>query len=232
MICGITAAIGYGLGVLAACVWRAFADREPGLRDAGPGPPSSSARRSFSVSSSGSGSTGSTRSAWLMGVTDYSVPLAVASPFIAVLVFCLLLLTGRGVRGIYRRLSDLLKRWVGARAARAVGWILVTGLAYLIVTSLLLDGCVALANQAFSVRNTTTQEGVHQPTTSLRSGGPGSLVPWDSLGLQGRGFTGTAPRRRTSRASPTVLRRNRSAPTPDWRRRAAPSPVPRWRSPT
>lgn len=29
MICGITAAIGYGLGVLAACVWRAFADREP-----------------------------------------------------------------------------------------------------------------------------------------------------------------------------------------------------------
>src|ERR1700761_5931923 len=28
-ICGITAAIGYGLGVLAASIWRAFADREP-----------------------------------------------------------------------------------------------------------------------------------------------------------------------------------------------------------
>src|SRR5690606_38395602 len=29
MICGITAAIGYGLGVLLAFVWRAFADRPP-----------------------------------------------------------------------------------------------------------------------------------------------------------------------------------------------------------
>ncbi|MGW5210327.1 alpha/beta hydrolase [Streptomyces sp. NPDC004051] len=193
MICGITAAIGYGLGVLAACVWRAFADREP--RPA--------RRRSWPAFFIGApilfgvffgfGQYWQYEIRRLMGVTDYSVPLAVASPFIAVLVFCLLLLTGRGIRGIYRRLSDLLKRWVGTRAARAVGWILVTGLAYLIVTSLLLDGFVALANQAFSVRNTTTQEGVHQPTTSLRSGGPGSLVPWDSLGLQGRGFTGTGP---------------------------------------
>ena len=29
LVCGITAAIGYGLGVLAAWVWRAFADRDP-----------------------------------------------------------------------------------------------------------------------------------------------------------------------------------------------------------
>ena len=29
IICGITAAIGYGLGVLAASIWRAFPDREP-----------------------------------------------------------------------------------------------------------------------------------------------------------------------------------------------------------
>src|SRR5689334_1941486 len=29
LICGITAAIGYGLGVLAAWLWRAYADREP-----------------------------------------------------------------------------------------------------------------------------------------------------------------------------------------------------------
>ncbi|MFI5999692.1 alpha/beta-hydrolase N-terminal domain-containing protein [Streptomyces sp. NPDC051366] len=28
LICGISAAIGYGLGVVAAYVWRAFADRE------------------------------------------------------------------------------------------------------------------------------------------------------------------------------------------------------------
>ena len=48
-------------------------------------------------------------------------------------------------------------------------------------------------NEAFSVRDTKTAEGVHQPTTSLRSGGPGSLIPWDSLGWQGRNFTGKGP---------------------------------------
>src|SRR5215472_14991837 len=29
VVCGITAALGYGLGVWAASIWRAFADREP-----------------------------------------------------------------------------------------------------------------------------------------------------------------------------------------------------------
>ena len=37
-----------------------------------------------------------------MGVTDYNIPLVVASPFIAALIFCLLLLIGRGLRGLYR----------------------------------------------------------------------------------------------------------------------------------
>src|SRR5215468_5356384 len=48
-------------------------------------------------------------------------------------------------------------------------------------------------NAAYGTRDTTTAEGVHQPTTSLRSGGPGSLIPWDSLGYQGRNFIGKGP---------------------------------------
>jgi uncharacterized membrane protein len=48
-------------------------------------------------------------------------------------------------------------------------------------------------NKAYSVRDTTTAKGVHKPATSLRSGGPGSLVPWDSLGYQGRNFIGEGP---------------------------------------
>ena len=128
-----------------------------------------------------------------MGVTDYSIALVVASPFVAALVFCLMLLIGRSLRGLYRWLAQLLNRWIGRRAANAVGWILVAGLAYLVVTGLLLDGLVNVINQAYSVRDTRTAEGVHQPATSLRSGGPGSLVPWDSLGWQGRNFIGKGP---------------------------------------
>src|SRR5262249_60271184 len=32
-----------------------------------------------------------------------------------------------------------------------------------------------------------------QATTAVRSGGPGSLVRWDSLGYQGRNFIGKGP---------------------------------------
>src|SRR5215471_15474862 len=58
---------------------------------------------------------------------------------------------------------------------------------------LLLNGLVALVNQTFSVRNGLTPAGIHQPSSSLRSGGPGSLVSWNSLGREGRKFVATGP---------------------------------------
>ena len=193
LVWGITAAIGYGLGVLFAWIWRAFADREPRRP----------LRRSwlvFSISAAvlvvvpfGLGQYWQDQIRKLMGVTDYSIPLVIASPFVAAAVFCLLLLIGRGLRGLYRWAASLLSRWIGRRAAKASGWILVAGLTYLVVSGLLLQGFVNVMNSAYSVRDTKTAEGIHQPTTSLRSGGPGSLIPWDTLGWQGRNFIGKGP---------------------------------------
>ncbi len=193
LVWGITAAIGYGLGVLAASIWRAFADRDPRRAK----------RRSWLVFfisaavlvvvSFGLGQYWQYEIRKLMGVTDYSIPLVIASPFVAALAFCLFLLIGRGLRGLYRWAANLLNRWIGRRAAHAVGWVLVASLAYLVISGLLLQGFLNLMNSAYSVRDTTTAEGVHQPTTSLRSGGPGSLIPWDTLGYQGRNFVGKGP---------------------------------------
>ena len=193
LIWGITAAIGYGLGVLAASIWRAFADRDPRRPR----------RRSWTVLlistavlvvvSFGLGQYWQYEIRKLMGVTDYSIPLVIASPFVAAAAFCLILLIGRGLRGLYRWVAQLLNRWIGRRPAHAVGWVLVAGLAYLVVSGLLLQGFVNLMNSAYSLRDTMTAEGVHQPTTSLRSGGPDSLIPWDSLGWQGRNFIGKGP---------------------------------------
>ena len=58
---------------------------------------------------------------------------------------------------------------------------------------MLLDGLVAAADAAFSVRNGTTEPGVTQPAARERSGSPESQVSWASLGRQGRSFTGTGP---------------------------------------
>ncbi|MCX5394939.1 alpha/beta hydrolase [Streptomyces sp. NBC_00094] len=193
LICGITAAIGYGLGVLAAYVGRAFADRDP----------RTPSRRSWLVLlvcalalfglSFGFGQYWQHEIRELMGVTDFNVLTVVACPFIAALVFWLLLLAGRGLRRVYHWAARLLGRWIGPRAARVVGWVLVAGLAWSVFSGVLLGGFVNAANEAFSVRDTETPEGVHQPTSTLRSGGPGSVVPWDTLGRQGRAFTGSGP---------------------------------------
>ena len=193
VVWGITAAIGYGLGVLAAWIWRAFADRDPRQ-------PRGRSWLGFYISAAvltvvlfGLGQYWQYLIRGLMGVTEYNVALVVASPFVAALVFGLILLTGRGLRGLYRWVSDLLHRWMGQRAAHAVGWILVAGLAYVVVTGLLFQGFINVMNSAYSLRDTKTAEGIHQPATSLRSGGPGSLIGWDTLGWQGRNFIGKGP---------------------------------------
>jgi uncharacterized membrane protein len=193
LIWGITAAIGYGLGVLAAWIWRAFPDR-------GPRDPRRRSWLVFVISAAvlvvvsfGLGQYWQHEIRKLTGVTEYNVWLVVASPLVAALIFCLLLLIGRSLRGLYRWLARLLSRWIGRRGARAVGWIVVAGLTYLVVTGLLLQGFLNVMNSAYSVRDTKTAEGVHQPTTGLRSGGPGSVIGWDTLGWQGRNFTGKGP---------------------------------------
>jgi uncharacterized membrane protein len=193
LIWGITAAIGYGLGVLVAWIWRAFADRDARRAK----------RRSWLIFfivggvvpavAFGLGQYWQFLLRKLMGVTEYNIALVVASSFVAAVIFCLILAAGRGVRGICRWLATLLHRWCGGRAANATGSILVAGLTYLLVSGLLLDGFVNIANETFSVRNGITPEGIHQPTSRLRSGGPGSLVAWGSLGREGRKFVATGP---------------------------------------
>jgi len=121
LIWGITAAIGYGLGALVAWIWRAFADRDPRRPR----------RRSWLVFfisaavlivvSFGLGQYWQYEIRKLMGVTEYNIAFVVASPFVAVLTFCLILLIGRSLRGLYRWAAQLLNRWIGHRAAKAVG---------------------------------------------------------------------------------------------------------------
>jgi uncharacterized membrane protein len=193
LVCGVNAAIGYGLGVFVAWVWRAFADREART-------PKPIAWRIFAVGGGllllvafilGQYWQHEIRD--LMGVTDYNLALVVAMPVIAFVLFAILLLISRGIRGVYRWVAGLLGRLVGPRAARATGGILVFVAVWLLVTGVLLDGLVSAMDATFAVNNDAIKPGSVKPTSSLRSGGPGSLVSWDSLGREGRAFTGMGP---------------------------------------
>ncbi len=83
LVWGVTAAIGYGLGVVAAWIWRAFADRDPR-------PPRSWAWPTFLVSAAvllavsfALGQYWQYEIRRLMGVSDYNLALVVASPVVA-----------------------------------------------------------------------------------------------------------------------------------------------------
>jgi len=193
LVCGITGTIGYGVGVVAAWVWRAFADRDPR-------PPRRRSWRIFAVVAvlalivaTAFGRYWQSRIRTLMNVPPDGLASLVVTPLVAAIVFVTLIALSRGLRRVYRWLAELLGRWFGARAARAVGWASVAVGTALLVSGVLLDGLVAAADEAFSVQNGTTQDGVVQPAGPQRSGSPESLVPWQSLGRQGRNFAGTGP---------------------------------------
>jgi uncharacterized membrane protein len=193
VVCGITAAIGYGVGVAGAWVWRAFADRDP--RPTRPG-----AWRVFAISAAvllvAAIVLGQWWQAQLRDLMDAPTPnplLLVLLPLVAAALFTGLVALSRSLRGLYHRVARRLRRWMGPRAANAVGWVTVVALTWLVTSGLLLNGLATAADRGFSVRNTTTAEGVEPTTSALRSGGPGSLVSWESLGRQGRTITGSGP---------------------------------------
>ena len=94
-------------------------------------------------------------------------------PLVAAALFTGLVALSRWLRGVYRWMAGRLRRWIGPRAANAIGWTVVVAGTWLVVSGLLLNGFVAVADRSFSVRNTTTAEGVEQTTSGLRSAARG-----------------------------------------------------------
>jgi uncharacterized membrane protein len=193
LISGITAAFGYAVGVLAAYVWRAFADR-----DVRP-----TRKRSWLIFAGVAvvAFVGATifgrywqgRIRDLMDAPADSALSLLVVPVVAAVVFVVLVAVSRAIHRLYRWLAMLLDRWIGERAARAVGWIVIAVSAALLLSGVVADQLVKAADKTFALRNGVTNEGTVQPTVGTRSGGPGSVIPWASLGREGRDFIGKGP---------------------------------------
>ncbi len=193
VVSGISAAMGYGLGVLAAGVWRALADR-------GPRPPHRWSWRVFAAAAVVIGTVffvlgrrwqGTLRE--LMGMPAEPLGRALLAPVVALVVFAVVLAVCRLVRRAARAIARLLSRWIGPSAARALGGLAVAALAILLVSGVAVDGLLAAADRAFALEDQETPEGAERPTSRLRSGGPGSLIGWDTLGREGRAFVAGGP---------------------------------------
>ena len=192
-VAGVDGAIGYALGVMGAWVWREYADRDAHRS-------SRRAWRAFAVTAPLVVLVGilvgrhwQRQSAALIGTDPESLPSALLVPVVGVLVFVGCVALGRTVRTAYRKLAGYLDRHMGHRAARATGIVVLTGVLALATTGLAWNWIVNAMDGSLAVGDLTTPGGITEPTTELRSGGPESLIKWDSMGRQGRIFVGEGP---------------------------------------
>jgi uncharacterized membrane protein len=190
---GISAAIGYGLGVLAVWLVSQFSERP--LRA-----PGRTAWRILAAVAAvavlvflylGAG--------WqqdihrMMGIDPPARPGYLLVLPVAVLLGAGLVGLMRMLRHAARAAGRLLGRVIPASAARVIAGLAVVVLALGVLNGVVLDGFFAITDSSFKTINGETESGVTAPADPLRSGGPGSLVPFASLGKQGRNFVDGGP---------------------------------------
>jgi uncharacterized membrane protein len=190
---GISAAIGYGLGVLA--VWLVGKLRNHPMRR-----PGRTAWRILAVGAAvavllflylGAG--------WQRDIhAMMGMDAPARSPYLLVLPLALLLAAGlvgliRLLRHAAHGVGRLLGRVIPASTARVLAGLVVSLLAVGVLNGVVLDGFFTVTDNSFKAINGETEPDVSPPQDPLRSGGPGSLVSWASLGKQGRNFVTGGP---------------------------------------
>lgn len=113
---------------------------------------------------------------------------SVAASVAAVVIFA-----GRLIAKAILAVSRFASRWVPQYVGFIVGVVVVTAVLSLLYNGILERAFVQTSRRIYSAQNKTTPPGIEQPKRALRSGSPESLVAWDSLGKQGRRFTGSGP---------------------------------------
>ncbi|OBF40218.1 hypothetical protein A5719_15225 [Mycolicibacterium peregrinum] len=202
LIGGINAAIGYGIGVLLGKALYRFV-----LRRRAWWPPGKRVLLGLKVVVVAGAITASIlmlipAAAWqrqvsaLMGMEGPATAGYLRTLIIAVAVAAGLIATARMLRDFVRLLAKVfIRRWhLHREVAQFIGTAIVVVLVVTLVNGVLYRGFLAGASRVFQPQNSTTREGVSQPSEPERSGSPASFAAWDSLGFQGRNFVATGPR--------------------------------------
>lgn len=112
---------------------------------------------------------------------------------VALAVGALLMALGRGWAALIRRLARWTRRWLPPRVAGVLAGGLVAAFTYVLVTGVVASTAMDALNSSFATTNQESDPDTVPPTSATRSGGPDSLVTWDSLGRNGRKFVTNAP---------------------------------------
>ena len=129
----------------------------------------------------------------LMGVErlDWTVIPIVA--LVTLITFVLLMSIGQAWGAGVRWLSRWLTRYVPPRISAATAALVVVLVTFFALNGVIANYGMKALNSSFAAANDETKPDSVAPTSSLRSGGPGSLVTWESLGREGRVFISKGP---------------------------------------
>lgn len=189
LVLGVGMTVGYGVGLLIAWLIRQFTGRT------GPWAGSPTVWKVLGVASFlllayclWAGKQAQDELYALMGMEQPSGAWLLTVLIVAALVLLLLVSISRFIR----RMAQAFTRWLGhvmpARTARTLAVLIAIAITVLAISGVLLDGILNITESAYKTKNDTTTEGVVKPTLTTVSGGPASLISWDSLGNQGRDF--------------------------------------------
>ncbi|SOJ56732.1 hypothetical protein MSIMFB_04207 [Mycobacterium simulans] len=194
LVSGISGAIGYGLGVFA--VWLV---RYMRTQDTSPPPPRWAWIPLVAVGAVGMVLMAIWFHLWqddvrnLMGVEHlewYDYPLAGA---VSLVVLFTLVEIGKFIRWLFGFLVAQVDRIAPFRLSATIVVILLVTLTITLLNGVVLKFAMRSMNGTFASVNNEMDPNTAPPKTPMRSGGPQSLVSWESLGHQGRIFVEGGP---------------------------------------
>ena len=195
LVSGAAGAIGYALGVFAVWLVRFMLSRPSS-------PPASRTAWAVLVVAAAIGLVFSIYffHVWqdqvrdLMGVPRlkwFNYPQAA---IIGVVVLFLFVEIGQLIGRLIRFLVRQLNRVAPPRVSFVVVVAVVLGLSIALLNGVVIKGTMSFLNKSFAAVNDEMDPNNPAPSTPLRSGGPGSLVSWNTLGNQGRIFVAGGPK--------------------------------------
>lgn len=129
----------------------------------------------------------------IMGMDQISHTHSLMILLVAVPVIVILFLLGKGIAYVARAATGYVRRYIPPRIATVAGVAFAAVLVWMIATDVLATTAFRAADLSYREFDALLEPERPQPTTSNRTGGPGSLLRWDELGRAGREYIASGP---------------------------------------
>ncbi len=128
------------------------------------------------------------QTALLVGLAPAAPWQHLVSPIASVVLAVALVMAVRGLRALARRWARVGRRYVRPIIATPIAAVLIAGMVWIVSDSVVYRGFMEYTAREAAGINAAAPVGRTAPTSSLRSGGPGSAESWTSLGRNGQAF--------------------------------------------